>query len=490
MSDMLRMINGNDGTRLSRRRLLEAAGSGLFGLSLPRLLEAESLNGRVSRARSVIFLTLFGGPSQLETFDLKPGAPSKIRGPFQPTPSKTPGLLISDQLPRLAEISDKFCVVRSMTHPYNDHSGGAHYIQTGRQWSIPIGGGFNATPGDWPSIGSVVEYLGQNRPELLATGGRIGYRSAAHLPNYVVTPNFLGKLQEYSVQLRRPGEYAGWLGRGYDPLTTTINKRDKKDNPYFRDCTDDELNYQIQGLLLPADITLDRLQHRRSLLAQFDQQLAAAEESHLLASFSKFQARAFSLATSPETRQALDIRQEPDALRDRYGRNLFGQSVLLARRLVEAGVRYVTVHFDAVDGYSWDSHTHSDDVKKFLLPALDNALSSLIDDLSQRGLLDETLVVCLGEMGRTPQANDRWGRNHWSTLFPAVLAGGGIRGGIAYGGSDKDAAYPIDRPTSPEDLAATIYQALGIDHHLQLPDPQDRPVPIVTGGQPLTELFG
>jgi uncharacterized protein (DUF1501 family) len=161
----------------------------------------------------------------------------------------------------------------------------------------------------------------------------------------------------------------------------------------------------------------------------------------------------------------------------------------LARRLVEAGVRYVTVHFDAVDGYSWDSHTHSDDVKKFLLPALDNALSSLLDDLSDRGLLGETLVVCLGEMGRTPQANDRWGRNHWSTLFPAVLAGGGIRGGTTYGSSDKDAAYPIDQPTSPEDLAATIYHALGIDHDLQLPDPQGRPVPIVSGGQPVTELF-
>jgi Protein of unknown function (DUF1501) len=487
---MLRIMNGSDTAAVSRRGLLEAAGAGLFGLSLPRLLAAEATDTHRPRARSVIFLTLFGGPSQLETFDLKPGAPSKIRGPFVPTPSKTPGLLISDQLPRLAATSDKFCVVRSLTHPYNDHSGGAHYIQTGRQWQIPIGGGFNATAADWPSIGSVVECLGQNRPELLATGGRLAQRGAAHLPNYVVTPNFLGKLQEYSLQLRRPGEYAGWLGRGCDPLTTSINKRDKKDNPYFRDCTDEELNYQIQGLSLPVDITLDRLQRRRSLLAQFDQQLSTTEQSRLLAAYDKFQERAFSLATSQETRQALDIRQESAALRDRYGRNLFGQSVLLARRLVEAGVRYVTVHFDAVDGYSWDSHTHSDDVKKFLLPALDNALSSLLDDLSERGLLDETLVVCLGEMGRTPQANDRWGRNHWSTLFPAVLAGGGIRGGVTYGGSDKDAAYPIDRPTSPEDLAATIYHALGIDHHLQLPDSQGRPVPIVSGGQPVTELFG
>jgi len=487
---VLQIANNRCAPALSRRCLLEAAGAGLFGLSLPRLLAAEVAGSQSARARSVIFLTLFGGPSQLETFDLKPHAPAKIRGPFQPTPSRTPGLLISDQLPRLAATSDKFCVVRSMTHAYNDHSGGAHYIQTGRQWSIPIGGGFNATPGDWPSIGSVVEFLAQNRPELLARDGRNSQRATGHLPNYVVAPNFLGRLQEYSLQLRRPGEYAGWLGRGYDPLTTSIDKRDKKDNPYFRDCTDDELNYQIQGLSLPNDITLDRLDQRRTLLAQFDEQLRAAEQSGLLAAFDRFQARAFTLATSRETRQALDIRQEPANLRDRYGRNLFGQSVLLARRLVEAGVRYVTVHFDAVDGYSWDSHTHSDDVKKHLLPALDNALASLLEDLFQRGLLDETLVVCLGEMGRTPQANDRWGRGHWSTLFPAVLAGGGIRGGIVYGSSDKDAAYPMDRPTSPEDLAATIYYALGIDHHLQLFDPQARPVPIVSGGQPLTELFG
>jgi uncharacterized protein (DUF1501 family) len=163
--------------------------------------------------------------------------------------------------------------------------------------------------------------------------------------------------------------------------------------------------------------------------------------------------------------------------------------MLLARRLVEAGVKYVTVHYDGPDGYGWDSHIHSDDVKKHLLPGLDNGLGSLLDDLHQRGLLKDTLVVCLGEMGRTPTASDRWGRGHWSTLFPALVAGGGVRGGMVYGGSDKDAAYPIDRPTHPEDLAATIYQALGIDHHLQLPDASGRPVSIVQGGRPITEIL-
>jgi Protein of unknown function (DUF1501) len=483
---------------LSRRSLLEAGGAGLFGLSLPRLLQAEAtVKSHPARARSVIFLMLFGGPSQLETFDLKPSAPSKIRGPFSPIACKTPGLLISEQLPRLAASSDKFCVVRTMTHPYNDHSGGAHYIQTGKQWPIPIGGGFNATPRDWPSMGSVVEYVSQHHPQVFELGGRGSFpwqtrraAAVANLPAYVVAPNFLGRLQEYSIQLRRPGEYAGWLGGGYDPLTTTIDKRDKKDNPYTRPCTDDELNYQIQGLALPAELTLDRVTRRQTLAQQLDEQLRSLDAAPQLAALDNFQARAFSLATSPETKRALDIRQEPAELRDKYGRNLFGQSVLLARRLVEAGVRYVTVHFDCPDGYGWDSHIHSDEVKSHLLPALDNALASLLDDLSARGLLDETLVVCLGEMGRTPQATDRWGRGHWSTLFPAVLAGAGIHGGTTYGTSDKDAAYPIDHPTKPEDLAATIYHALGIDHHLQLPDAAGRPVTIVEGGQPLLGLFG
>ncbi|MEX2174820.1 MAG: DUF1501 domain-containing protein [Pirellulaceae bacterium] len=484
---MLRLTRSS----LSRRTLLEAAGAGLFGLSLPRLLAAEGdgkshpAGASKAKAKSVIFVMLFGGPSQLETFDLKPNAPSKIRGPFSPTPCKTPGLLISDQLPKLAATSDKFCVIRSMTHPYNDHSGGAHYIQTGKQWPIPIGGGFNATPRDWPSIGSVVEYLSQHQPGVFGAGG-----AAGNLPAYVVAPNFLGRLQEYSIQLRRPGEYGGWLGRGYDPLTTMIDKRDKKDNPYIRDCTEEELNYQIQGLSLPAELTLDRVARRQSLGEQLDQQLRSLDASSQLAALDKFQSRAFNLATSVETRRALDIRQESAELRDKYGRNLFGQSVLLARRLVEAGVRYVTVHFDCPDGYGWDSHIDSDEVKEKLLPALDRGLASLLEDLAERGLLDETLVVCLGEMGRTPQANDRWGRSHWSTLFPAVIAGGGVRGGTTYGGSDKDAAYPIDRPTSPEDLAATIYHALGIDHHLQLPDATGRPISIVDGGQPVLDIFG
>lgn len=467
---------------VSRRELLQAGGAGLFGLSLPRLLQAEQASINLKpKAKSVIFLFLFGGPSQLETFDMKPEAASRIRGPYSPVASRTPDLRICELLGRCAAISDKFAVVRTLSHSFNDHSGGGHFVQTGKRWQIPIGGGFNATPDDWPSIGSVVDYLSQNQA---------GQSRAAGLPAYVVLPNSLGKIQTYTVRLKRPGEYAGWLGRAYDPVTTSIDKKDEKDNPYFRDCSDSELTFQIDGLLSPEAMTLDRLNHRQMLLSQFDQRLRQLENQKTLSAYDRYQQRALELVTSERTRKALDLKQESPEVRDRYGRHLFGQSTLMARRLVEAGVRYVTVHWDAPDGYSWDSHQNSKDVGNHLIPGLDQTLSALLLDLEGRGLLEETLVVCLGEMGRTPTGNANWGRDHWSTLFPAVLAGAGIRGGIVLGQSDKDAAYAVTPPYKPADLAATIYQSLGIDPELRLPDAQGRPVSLIEDGTPIQELFG
>ena len=236
-------------------------------------------------------------------------------------------------------------------------------------------------------------------------------------------------------------------------------------------------------------LTLDRLQGRESLLSQFDSERRRSDAHGDTGVYDQFQRRAFSLVTSDRTRAALDVRLEPATVRDRYGRHLFGQSTLVARRMVEAGTRFVTVCWDAPDGYSWDSHVHSNDVRDYLVPGLDQALSALVDDLHQRGMLDETLVVCVGEMGRTPKANANAGRGHWSMLFPAVLAGGGIQGGRVYGRSDKDAGAVVDHPVRPEDLAATIFTALGIDPQLRLADPQGRPVPLVEDGQPLTRLF-
>jgi hypothetical protein len=506
----------------SRRALLQAGGAGLLGMSLPKLLAAEAAAQARTRtgtaaetasgpgpkptAKSVIFLMLFGGPSQLETFDLKPNAPEQIRGPFKPIACRTPELLIGEHLPKTAAISDKFCVIRSMSHSFNDHSGGGHYLQTGRRWHVPIGGGFSPTPRDWPSIGSIVEYLEQKK---------LGLDRA--LASYMVVPNTLGRLQEKG-QYPRPGEHAGWLGPRFNPLTTQIEKRSLTDNPYWRDCSDDELNYQIAGLAPREGMTLDRMSRRHSLLDQFNlerrrldgllvngtsvggvagvsSELSGSSDSGgrsptAMASLEAVRQRAFALVTSDKTREALDIRREPASLRDRYGRHLFGQSTLMARRLVEAGVRYVTVHYDCVDGYSWDSHRNSDDVKKHLLPTFDQAYSALIQDLEERGLLQETLVVATGEMGRTPRANAQWGRDHWSTLFSNVLAGGGVAGGRIYGKSDKDAAYAVDKPVSPEDLAATIYHALGIDHELRVPNAENRPTPIVEGGSPVLGVFG
>jgi hypothetical protein len=465
---------------ISRRTLLEAAGAGLLGLSLPDLLAAESRspNASAPRARSVIFLFLFGGPSQLETFDLKPDAPERIRGPFRPIDSRTPGLLIGEQLPRLAQISDKYCVIRTMTHPYNDHSGAAHFIQTGKMWQVPIGGGFNPTPKDWPSMGSVVEYVTQHQP-----GGML-----QDLPAYAVLPNSLGRLQEAG-QYLRPGEHAGWLGRRYNPLTTTVDKRDMKDNPYWRECTDKELTFAFEGLEADTRVGTSQMTRRASLLERFDHGRRTLDRSRKVLEFDQFRQRALSLATSPKTRNALDFRQEPDSIRNLYGRHLFGQSALVARRLVEAGVRFVTVHYDAPDGYGWDSHVSSNDVRDHLLPTFDQACSALLLDLDQRGLLDETLVVAMGEMGRTPIGSSQWGRGHWSTLFPAVLAGAGIRGGTLYGRSDKDAAHPLDHPVRPEALASTIYHALGIDPELRVTDSQGRPVSVASEA-PIREIFG
>ena len=462
---------------LTRRELLQIGGAGLMGMSLPKVLAAEESQPFThAKAKSVIFLFLFGGPSQLETFDMKPEAPMEIRGPFSPIKSRTPGLLISDHLPKLANISDKYSVIRTMTHDFNDHSGGGHYLQTGKRWQIPIGGGFLATPDDWPSMGSVVEHLSQHSP-----GGL-----KRDFPSYAVLPNWLGALQEKG-QYRRPGQYAGWLGMGYNPLTTDVDKRSLTDNPYWRDCTDEELCFhKIEGLA--PEVPLKTLQGRASLLKQFENAQRRADKGEA-SNYDQFRKRALAMVTSGKTHGALDIRREPAKLRDRYGRHLFGQSCLMARRLVETGVRFVTVHYDCVDGYSWDSHRNNDDVKKHLLPTFDQGASALIADLDSRGLLDETLVVAVGEMGRTPKGKANWGRDHWSTCFPCLLAGGGIRGGTVYGRSDSHAAYPKEHPVSPEDLAKTIYWSLGIDPDLMLPNREGRPIPIVESGRAQTQLF-
>ncbi|MBM79672.1 MAG: hypothetical protein CMJ78_03635 [Planctomycetaceae bacterium] len=481
-------INGREKrvcSGLSRRDLIRAGGLGMFGLNLPTLLAAEQAQTHgfdpglpfpKGRVKSVLFLFLFGGPSQLETFDLKPEAPEKIRGPFKPIASRTPGLHISEHLPRTAALSDKLAVLRSMTHPHNDHNA-CHYLQTGHAWTRSASGGSDvgAKSTDWPAMGSVVEYVSRHSAD--------GHTRT--FPDYVYLPNRLGHLQGYD----RTGQYGGWLGNSYNALATDIRRRDKQDNPFFRECTEEELDFRIKGLVGRKEISLDRLDQRRDLLSQFDESRRQVEANRDFNGYGNIQQRALDLVTSDQIRGALDIQKEKAALRDRYGRHLFGQSVLMGRRMIEAGCRFVTVIWDAPDGYSWDSHRNSDDVRDHLVPKFDQSFSALLTDMEDRGLLDETLVVAVGEMGRTPNANGDWGRGHWSYCFPCVLAGGGVRTGITYGKSDKNAGYPLENPVSPEDLAATIYNSLGISHEIQLPDAAGRPVSIVDGGTPLYGLF-
>lgn len=471
---------------LTRRELIQAGGAGLFGVSLPQVLAAESVYppGR-PRAKSVLFVFLYGGPSQLETFDMKPDAASTIRGPFRAIASRTPDLRVCEHLPRLAAMSDKFCVVRTLNHPQNDHNG-THYIQTGHPLPPAQRGDANvdATEKDWPAFGSVVEYLDQ-RPG----------QPPRSFPSYVYLPKRNGHFAGYDLN----GQYAGWLGRKYNALATNISKRDPRDNPYFRDCTDDQLDFRISGFESVPGMTVDRFHRRESLLAQFDAQRQLLDQSQAVRDYNSIHDRALSLLTSSDMAAAFDIRRESAPLRDRYGRNLFGQSLLMARRMIEAGARFATVVWDLPvrgDGAGgWDMHLGLERVmKNHLLPGFDQGFSALLDDLQDRGLLEETLVVAVGEMGRTPRFQNRGaqdGRDHWSYCFPCILAGAGIRGGIAYGRSDKDAAYPIDHPVTPEDLACTIFDTLGVDPHSHaIQDKQGRPMALVDGGQPLRELFG
>ncbi|MFO1094093.1 MAG: DUF1501 domain-containing protein [Planctomycetaceae bacterium] len=466
---------------LSRRSLLQAGGAGLLGVNLSRVLAAEQLATAFTggRAKSVLFLYLFGGPSQLETWDMKPDAPVGLRGPFLPIASRTPDLRICELMPRSAMLSDKFCVIRSMTHGENDHNA-AHYIQTGHKWTRKAENGqdVNARPTDWPSMGSVVEYLSAHE--------RDAHRRT--FPDYVYLPNRLGHLQ--TPKYDRTGQYAGWLGNTYNALATDVRPEKPRDNMFLRDCTDKELDFRIKGLADPTEMPLSRLDRRRSLIEQFDDASREQDEARPWEGYDPIRDQALNLVTSEKIRTALDIRQEPAAQRDRYGRHLYGQSLLMGRRMIEAGARFVTVAWDSPAGTDgWDSHNSSTHLEKWLIPGFDQAYSALLEDLDQRGLLAETLVVALGEMGRTPTPSAGWGRGHWSYCFPALLAGAGIRGGITYGRSDADAAWPAERPVSPEDLACTIYTALGLDPQMVLPDRLGREFTIVDGGRPLLDLF-
>jgi hypothetical protein len=445
---------------VSRRTFLRAGALSLFGLGLPQLLAGRARAQMPRRrARACILLFMWGGPAQQDTWDMKPDAPVEFRGEFQSISTTVPGVRICEHLPRLAQRADRLALIRSMTHDDVDHTSATHLLLTGRP--NPRG----QLGDDWPNYGAIAAMLQRGRGILPP--------NIAMMP---VVPNGAPRFVEQS-----HGQGAGWLGPIFNPMRI--------------DADGSLPDYRVGELALHADLTPLRTGGRQRLLASIEQQQRGFEQHAGARAMGAHYARAFSLLAAPEAARAFDLTREPLAVRQRYGMNIHGQSVLQARRLVEAGVPLVTVFWpnDGITNVSvyWDTHNRNFiDLRERLCPVTDLAFSALLDDLAERGLLDETLVVWTGEMGRTPRVGQsvvggagagRDGRDHWGKVFTSVLAGGGIRGGVIHGSSDRFAAEPATNPTAPADLAATIYECLGIDPRLVIRDRLGRPVTLCEG---------
>lgn len=451
------------GTSLNRRAMLRVGGAGMLGLTMPKLLRAgEGVQSIKPRAKSVIFLFQWGGPSQLDTFDMKPLAPSSVRSPYRTISSSAAGIEVCELLPEMAKRMHHTTLIRTMTHTMKNHASAGYYALSGHE-----------PPSDdqrlrdsldlYPAYGSVVDHLAPN---------------VNGMPTSVAYPHVI---RDGSIV---PAQHASFLGKRHDPLLFL----DDPNGP----------NFALPELSLPAGLSVERLQQRRELQRLIDQQAKLLEYSSEALGFDDYYQRAMSMLTSPEVRRAFDLSAEEEALRDRYGRTSYGQSCLLARRLVESGVKFVTVYFSnsiggrRVNEGGWDTHGFDDTrmyniVDKYQLPITDQTLPTLLDDLESRGLLDETLVVWMGEFGRTPEINKNESRDHWPQCYTALLAGGGVKGGYVYGQSDERAKYPAEKPVKPEDLAATIYHLLGIDPATEIVDRNNRP--LVIGGNAIHDIF-
>jgi hypothetical protein len=456
----------------TRRYMLQAGGIGLLGLSLgdvQRLQAAARQTGSGSSPKAVIYLFLSGGLSQHDSFDPKPTAPDHIRGEFQPIATRTTGVHICEHLPRLAARSDKWALVRSLSHPSNDHSLGHHIMLTGRSEAPP---GFNPTrpePTDFPSLASVAGYLVPERN---------------HLPSSAVVPfpyiHHSGRIV--------PGQFAGQMGSRHDPWIIPAAHNCPRYGA-CPNCFDHERRpgahvgdpvFQPPNLTLPEGLTQARFGGRRGLLNFIDHQQRQLDQVAAVASMDRYYQSAASLLTSGKVRAAFDLDNEKPSTLDAYGRNLFGWSCLLARRLVEIGVRMVQVNLGRNE--SWDTHGNIFPVlKDDLLPPLDQCVSALIDDLHARGLLDSTMIVMAGEFGRTPKIStlpqfyELPGRDHWGAVQTVFFAGGGVKGGTVIGESDRLGAFPQTAKQTPENMAATLYQALGIPRQASWHDVTNRP---------------
>ena len=443
---------------VTRRDVLQVGALGAVGLTLPQYMAAEA-NGAIKDKdddRACIMIFNLGAPSHVDTFDMKPDAPAEVRGPFKPIKTASPEIQISEILPRHAKVADKFSLVRSCYHTSAAvHDAGWQMMQTGRQFS----GGVN-----YPHAGAAMSYLRGRKTDL---------------PPFVVLPETMGRGGGNLPN----GQAGGFLGKAHDPFALMADPS----KPEF----------QVPDLLPPDDIGTARLNRRRRMRDVVDQTVKnfeATENAQLLDK--NFQA-AFRLMTSSQARDAFDLSKEPKKVRERYGMTRFGQCCLLARRLIEAGVRFVTINtfLTVFDEITWDIHgskpfTSIEGMKNIVAPLYDQGYSALLEDLDQRGLLDKTLVCNLAEFGRTPRVNPAGGRDHWPQCFTCGFAGGGVQGGRVVGASDPIGGVPVDRPAGPSEVVATIFRSLGFDLESTLPGPAGRPFPLVDfGHHEISELF-
>lgn len=438
---------------VSRREMLRVGGLSLGGLSLASLLAQTANAGSGGTAKSVIVFGLVGGPPQHETWDPKPEAPEEIRGEFGAIPSRTPGLRVGELMPKTAQLTDRIAVLRAVSTGDNAHSSSGYQMLTGvphqplsRENAEP------KPPNDWPSLGAITRVL-RDRP------GRLP--AAMTLPEHIWNDG----------NKPWPGQDAGFLGRRFDP--------------WLLHCQPHESSFNVPGLALIDDLPTARFDSRRDLLTQMNQTVDRLVASPAVRDYGVHAQKALDLI-SGQARKAFDLNSETQATRERYGINRFAQSTLLARRLVEAGVSLVQVNWTRVKGHEnqggWDTHKkHSHSLKTHLMPTMDQAFSALIEDLEQRGLLDETLVLWFGEFGHTPKFNKNAGRDHWGHGFSLAMAGGGIRGGVVHGRSDKHAAYPVEGVVRPRDILATVFHCLGFPPETEMHDPFGRPLPISRG---------
>ncbi len=457
--------------RVDRRSVLTAGFGSLLGWGLARNFVSRSLaaNGNAAvqatasasgfgRAKRCIFLFMWGGPSQLDTFDLKPDAPDNVRGPFKPVATKVPGLQICEHFRHMPELMDRVAVIRSLGHDDPAHLSSGHATVTGHLAPVVNSDKDPPSGKDSPHIGSLVGKL---------------FPAPSTLPSFVMLP---WKAYHPSAPGgQAPGQHGGWLGSAYDPLLIGGDPN--------------AANWQVPALELRDGITAEHLADRYTLLKQLDAQRAAIDSAAAAARMTVDQAKAAGLLSSTAVRKAFDLSEESDATRERYGRNIHGQCVLLARRLIEQGVPVVNVNWHNDGQNFWDTHGNNfNRLKNDLIPPADRALAALLADLSERGMLDDTIVAWVGEFGRKPQISNGNGREHWPYCYSGLLAGGGIAGGAVYGKSDALANYPAANPVSPQDYAATILHALGVDRDASLHGPDGR-LHRVYGGKPIEALF-